>query len=213
MSWDAERTTGDVIEVEIIPMRQWHLRGVLRIENQVYPRPWSAGLFLSELSLGPERAYHVARSGRRIIGYSGTMFVEEDAHITNIAVDPTWQRRGIGKSLLLNVVRTAWAQGALNLTLEVRVSNTSAQTLYRSFGFQPVGLRKNYYAETGEDALVMWVYNIKDQEYLQRIARLEKEVSTKVRVIDSLSPEGENDLPSKLSRLMRLGNLGKGASG
>ncbi|MCL6094420.1 MAG: ribosomal protein S18-alanine N-acetyltransferase [Actinobacteria bacterium] len=213
MSWGAQEESREVLELEIVPMRRWHLRGVLRIENQVYPRPWSAGLFLSELSLGPERAYHVARSGRRILGYSGTMFVEEDAHVTNIAVDPAWQRRGIGRSLLLNIVRTAWARGAVNLTLEVRISNTGAQELYRSFGFQPVGLRKNYYAETGEDAIVMWVYNIKDEEYLQRIARLEVEASTKVRLVTPPPTEGEKDLSSKLYRFMHLGNFGRDVNG
>src|SRR6266511_2154094 len=139
-------------------MRRRHVRGVLRIEQQVYPRPWTMSLFLSELALRSSRAYFVARVGRDVIGYGGLMMSADDGHITTLAVDPRWQRRQIATRLLLVLAREAIAREARSLTLEVRLSNRPAQELYRRFGFAPVGVRKNYYAETTEDALVMWAH-------------------------------------------------------
>jgi len=158
-------------------MRRRHLRGVMRIESQVYPRPWSMALFMSELALRTTRAYTVARLEGAVIGYSGLMLAGEDAHVTTIAVDPAWHRRGIGTRLLLNMARTAAARGASHLTLEVRVSNEAAKVLYRRFGFYPAGVRKNYYAETNEDALVMWVDDIATPTYRERLAEIEAAIS------------------------------------
>jgi [ribosomal protein S18]-alanine N-acetyltransferase len=164
------------ITVDVIPMRRRHLRSVLRIEEQVYPRPWSSSLFLSELALRSSRAYTVARVGRDIVGYAGVMISFEDAHVTTIAVDPAWHRRGIATRLLVGLVREALVRGARNLTLEVRLSNKAAQELYRRFGFAPVGVRKNYYQETNEDALVMWVHDIDAPEYADLVHSLEARV-------------------------------------
>ncbi|HET6792815.1 MAG TPA: ribosomal protein S18-alanine N-acetyltransferase [Acidimicrobiales bacterium] len=159
--------------VTLAPMRRRHLRPVMRIESIVYPRPWSLTLFMSELTLRGTRAYHVAKVGNTVVGYSGLMVGTEDAHVTTIAVDPAWQRRGIATRLMANMVRVALERGARNLTLEVRVGNTGAQALYRQFGFVPAGIRKNYYSETNEDALVMWASDIDTEEYLQRLEGIE----------------------------------------
>ena len=86
------------LSVHIQPMRRRHVRSVLRIEHQVYPRPWSASLFLSELALRSTRAYFVARVGRDLVGYGGLMMTLEDAHVTTIAVDPEWHRHKIGRA-------------------------------------------------------------------------------------------------------------------
>jgi ribosomal-protein-alanine N-acetyltransferase len=161
------------LDVHVGPMRRRHLRGVLRIEAQVYPRPWSHSLFVSELALRSTRAYFVARVGREVVGYAGLMMSLTDGHVTTIAVDPAWQRSGIGTRLLLAVAREAVLRGAAALTLEVRLSNRGAQELYRQFGFVPVGVRKGYYADTGEDALVMWAYDVDQAEYLRLLDALE----------------------------------------
>ena len=142
--------------VRVVPMRRRHLRSVVAIEEACYPRPWSATVFLSELAQRSSRRYRVATIGPLLVGFSGLMIVDEDGHITNIAVDPAWHRRNIGTVLLLDQARAAPALGVRHLTLEVRASNASAQTLYQRFGFAPVGVRRNYYPETGEDAIVMW---------------------------------------------------------
>lgn len=165
---------GDLAELEVVvgPMRRRHLRSVLRIEQQVYPRPWSMGLFMSELSYGPSRVYLVARVGATVVGYGGLMLVTDDGHITTLAVDPRWHRQGIGTRLLLTLARAAIERGAKNLTLEVRVSNEPAQGLYRAFGFAPAGVRKGYYVETNEDALIMWANDVNTADYARRLQAL-----------------------------------------
>ena len=100
-----------------------------------------------------------------VVGYAGLMLTGDDAHVTTIAVDPAWHRHKIGTRLLLNLAREARGPGRRHLTLEVRVCNSGAQAMYRRFGFEPAGVRKNYYAETNEDALVMWADDIDSADY------------------------------------------------
>lgn len=166
----------DGIAVHIVPMRRRHLRAVLRIESQVYPRPWSLPLFMSELNIRSTRAYYVARVEGAVVGYAGVMLSGDDAHVTTIAVDPAWQRHKIGSRLLLILAQESVARGAHHLTLEVRVSNAGAQAMYRGFGFHPAGVRKNYYVETSEDALVMWAENIDTDEYAALLQRIEASI-------------------------------------
>lgn len=161
-------------DVQLAAMRRRHLRSVLRIEQQVYPRPWSLSLFLGELSLRSTRSYVVARVGGEVVGYGGLMITLDEAHVTTLAVDPAWHRRGLGTRLLAHLARVAVERGACHLTLEVRVSNTAAQALYRRFGFCPEGVRRNYYVETNEDALIMWAHDIDTQAYAARLATLEQ---------------------------------------
>jgi ribosomal-protein-alanine N-acetyltransferase len=166
----------DALEVRVTAMRRRHLRQVLRIENQVYPRPWSLGLFMSELAIRTGRIYLVARVGPRLVGYAGLLFSVDDGHITTIAVDPEWQRCKVGTRLLVHLCRQAVAKGARNLTLEVRMSNDGAQQLYRTFGFVPAGVRKGYYVETNEDAMVMWAHDVDLPAYTDRLDEIEVEI-------------------------------------
>ena len=136
-------------------MRRRHLRGVLRIEQQVYPRPWSLGLFMSELRLPAAAACYVVgpgrRDGRRLRRAACSSV--DDGHVTTSPSTPTGTGRRIGTRLLLALARAAIERGAEALTLEVRVGNDAAQALYRRFGFAPAGVRKGYYARPNEDAL------------------------------------------------------------
>jgi [ribosomal protein S18]-alanine N-acetyltransferase len=166
----------DPLDVHISPMRRRHLRAVLRIEGQVYPTPWTHGLFVSELALRSSRVYVVARVGREVIGYAGLMMSLADGHITTIAVDPEWQREAVGTRLLVTLAQEAIARGATALTLEVRISHHGAQRLYQRFGFKAVGVRKGYYADTGEDALIMWAYEVDQPEYAALLDRLDNGV-------------------------------------
>jgi ribosomal-protein-alanine N-acetyltransferase len=172
----ALRKALEPLEVHIAPMRRRNLRSVLRIEQQVYPRPWSHSLFVSELALRSTRAYLVAKVGREVVGYAGLMMSLTDGHITTIAVDPRWHRQGVGTRLLLALAREGVARGASALTLEARLSNKPAQEMYRRFGFVPVGIRKGYYADTGEDALVMWAYEVDTPAYGRLLAGVERGV-------------------------------------
>ena len=162
------------LEVRITAMRRRHLRSVLRIENEVYPRPWSLGLFMSELAIRTGRIYLVARIGPSVVGYAGMLFSGEDGHVTTIAVDPAWHRGRIGTRLLLHLLRLGTVRGAKNFTLEVRMSNEGAQALYRTFGFVPAGVRKGYYVETNEDAMVMWAHDVDQPAYQARLDEIER---------------------------------------
>ncbi|MDA8261736.1 MAG: ribosomal protein S18-alanine N-acetyltransferase [Actinomycetota bacterium] len=162
-------------DLRVDPMRKRDLKRVLEIERKVYPTPWTMNVFLSELSYKKERSYSVARIGTEVVGYSGVMYVLEDAHITNIAVDPAYHRHHVGSALMYSLVMEAIDAGSKNLTLEVRVSNQPAQRMYHSFGFMPVGVRKGYYQESNEDAIIMWAYDIDTTEYAARLERLAQE--------------------------------------
>jgi ribosomal-protein-alanine N-acetyltransferase len=113
--------------------------------------------------------YVVARVGTTVVGYGGLMLVQEDGHITTIAVDPAYHRHKIATRVLLTLDAAAVERGARNLTLEVRVGNQPAQELYRQFGFVPAGIRKGYYVETNEDAIVMWSHDVDTEEHRARL--------------------------------------------
>jgi [ribosomal protein S18]-alanine N-acetyltransferase len=162
--------------IELVRMRRRDLRRVMAIEHAVFPEPWSHAIFVSELALRRGRAYRVAREGRETVGYVGLMFVDEEAHVTTVAVAPERQRRGVGTRIMLGAMRLALTEGAKRVSLEVAVGNQRAQALYRRFGFAPVGVRKGYYQATGEDAYLMWAYDIDTPEYAARLARIESEL-------------------------------------
>ncbi len=162
--------------IEITHMRRRDVWAVTRIEAQVYPRPWSKSLFLSELAQGQSRRYIVAKHAGHLVGYAGMMFAPGEAHVTNIAVHPQWHGKKIGTRLLLTLVTEALARGAAMLSLEVRVSNRTAQRMYEKFGFVISGTRKGYYIETNEDAFVMTVEGTLTTEYRQRLGLIRAEL-------------------------------------
>jgi ribosomal-protein-alanine N-acetyltransferase len=170
------------VAVIIAPMRTKDLRAVLKVEEAVFPQPWSHRLFVEELAQRRTRSYRAAWVGRAVVGFAGQMFIDDESHVNNIAVDPTWQGRGLGAALLADLVRTGLAHGARHLTLEVRVGNDPAIALYRRFGMAPVGVRPNYYPETGDDALIMWARDIDSVEYSERLAAIEGTVSARLEV-------------------------------
>lgn len=172
----AEGSPDRVSPIRVEAMRRRHLRGVLRIEQLVNPRPWSLSLFMSELRYTDSRVYLVARDGLEIVGYAGLMLIAGDGHITNVGVDPEHRRRAIATRMLLILARRALAEGAVALTLEVRMSNAGAQDLYRRFGFVPAGVRKNYYSDSNEDALIMWANDIDTPEYRARLFDIEQQL-------------------------------------
>src|SRR5438477_10972583 len=166
-----------ILEVEVTPMRRRHIPAVLRIEGRVYPRPWSAGLFLSELAQKASRAYFVAWHDGKVVGYGGVMILGDEGHVTNVAVDPDYHRNRVGTRLLLRLVDESRARGVRSMTLEVRRANSGAQTMYRKFGFQTVGVRRGYYVETGEDAYIMWSEGVATEEYAKRLDGIRAEMS------------------------------------
>ena len=153
-------------------MRRRHLRGVMAIERQVYARPWSPNLFAAEMTEPENRCYLVARLHKEVIGYAGVICYGDEAHVTNVAVDPQHQRHGIATRLMYEELRQAKEMGAHAVSLEVRVTNWGAQRLYAWFGFHPVGIRRNYYQELSEDALIMWTDDVRSEPFARRLERI-----------------------------------------
>jgi ribosomal-protein-alanine N-acetyltransferase len=162
-------------------MRRRHLRGVMAIERQAYARPWTPNLFIAEMSETGNRNYLVARIDKDVVGYAGLICYGDEAHITNIAVDPMLQGHGIAHRLLAEQIDAARSLGAVAVSLEVRVTNWRAQRVYARFGFHPVGIRRNYYAELNEDALIMWTDDIRERTYAERVAQVVEMLPTGIR--------------------------------
>ena len=138
-------------------MREEDIDQILEVEHASFSLPWSREAFYNELHNNKFAVYMVLEEKEKIIGYCGTWVVIDEAHITNIAVLPEYRGRKLGEGLLRQMMMVARQMGARSMTLEVRVTNHVAQSLYRKLGFQNGGIRKNYYSDNQEDALVMWV--------------------------------------------------------
>ena len=157
-------------EVYLREMCLADLDQVVIIEKLSFVTPWSPHAFLTELTDNGYADYIVAvahpqpqpwavdsqAAGERVVGYGGTWIILDEAHVTNIAVHPEFRGKKIGELLLQGLITRAVWRGARRMTLEVRKSNTVAQNLYTKWGFQPRGIRKGYYSDTKEDAIIMW---------------------------------------------------------
>ena len=169
------------LPVVVAPLRSRDLKAVMRIEERIFDEPWSKRLFEEELAQRTSRSYRAAWVGDELVGYAGQMSIDDEAHVNNIGVAPSWQGHRLGTALMCDLVRTALARGSAHLTLEVLVGNESAIALYRRFGMAPVGVRPNYYPNGG-DALVMWVRDIDSGEYAGRLSDIESSVSAGLAV-------------------------------
>jgi ribosomal-protein-alanine N-acetyltransferase len=132
-----------------------HVPRVHAIERNVFTTPWTEEMFHQEvLGIFGSRAL-VAIEGDAVIGYRIAWFLDEEVHLVNIAVDTTYQGRGVGTLLMANLIEEALDAKKRIITLEVRADNSEAQEFYRRFAFRSVGIRKGYYSDNGEDALIM----------------------------------------------------------
>ncbi len=152
----------DIFTVRIDKMKQTDIDSIIIIEEKSYgEHHWSKESFFNELSNELARYYSAFDdSSGRLIGYAGSWQILEEAHITNIAVDPDYRRCHVGEALLFNIIKNCMDNGVKYITLEVRVSNTPAINLYEKYGFKSLGTRKGYYQNNNEDALIMWTENI-----------------------------------------------------
>lgn len=140
--------------IQIEPMSAQTTAAVAQIEAECFSRPWSHNAFIAELS-NPRAVTFVAKSDGDIAGFINLGFVLDEASVNNIAVKKAYRRRGIGKALLTAAITYCRNNRLTMLVLEVRKSNLSAIALYEQFGFQAVGIRKRFYAEPEEDAILM----------------------------------------------------------
>lgn len=144
------------MDVKFEEMRLEHLSQVMEIEKASFPSPWSRYSFVNEVMKNSFAYYIVAVSDKNVVGYAGMWLILDEAHITSVAVHPHHRGNGIGRALMQEMVRRAAIMGINKMTLEVRPSNTAARHLYATLGFIERGVRKGYYADTREDAIIMW---------------------------------------------------------
>ncbi|MBT2694074.1 ribosomal protein S18-alanine N-acetyltransferase [Bacillus sp. ISL-55] len=130
---------------------------VMEVEVNSFTIPWSREAFFNELTKNQFAQYLIVEVDQKVVGYCGVWIIIDEAHITNIALLPEYRGMKLGEALMGKVMELAREMGALRVTLEVRVSNERAQKLYRKFGFEEGAIRKQYYTDNMEDALVMWV--------------------------------------------------------
>ncbi|OQB13840.1 MAG: Acetyltransferase YpeA [Firmicutes bacterium ADurb.Bin193] len=140
--------------MKIVRFEKSHIDDIIKLEKQCFTAPWTKGMFEDELKNSMAH-YFIAIEDEKVVGYAGMWCVADEGHITNIAVSPDYRRRRIGTALLQRLVRTANELGLSVIMLEVRRSNISAISLYKNAGFEVVGLRKGYYQNNNEDAVLM----------------------------------------------------------
>lgn len=138
-------------------MVEMDIPSVVAIEEEAFAIPWTQEIFEHEMNGNNYAHYIVAVENEEVIGHFGMWIVLDECHITNIAVRKRLRGRGIGEKLMSEAIRLCKDMNVKLMTLEVRVSNHTAQNLYRKLGFKDGGIRKNYYTDDREDALVMWV--------------------------------------------------------
>lgn len=130
---------------------------IIVVEHASFPTPWTREAFYHELVQNHLAYYIVAEMENRVVGYCGVWIIMDEAHITNVAVHPHDRGQRIGEMLMRQMISLSMAYGAKRMTLEVRISNYIAQSLYKKLGFEETGIRKGYYADNHEDAVIMWV--------------------------------------------------------
>ena len=184
----------------IRPMYLHDIPEIMDIEQSSFPSSWPQTLYQRELKENRLAHYLVIEAAadtpdhpampvwfetlrhrlfggerpRRIMGFVGMWFMVGEAHIVTIAVEPAVRRQGLGEALLLAAIDLAMANDQDVITLECRVSNTAAQALYEKYGFHRVGLRRRYYSDNGEDALIMTTEALMSPAYQARLAALQR---------------------------------------
>lgn len=145
-SFDLRKMTNDDIDDALV------------IERAIYAdTPWDRVAFLAELRKVQHSLYLVLRYRTQLVAFVGCWFTKNEAHVTNIAVSPAWQHRGIGRYLMQTMIDRAGVVGSEKVTLEVRTDNAIAQHLYHQLGFQDGKIKKGYYVANHDDAMDMWL--------------------------------------------------------
>lgn len=144
-------------------LRTEHITQILPIESESHGAPWTHKSFTNEL-INPHSIFLVALVEGSVAGYGGIWMVIDEAHVTTLTVSSTQRRQGIGKALMIELLKQAKAAGMVCSTLEVRAGNDAAIRLYEELGYAVTARRKSYYPDNNEDALVMWLYKLDEWE-------------------------------------------------
>jgi ribosomal-protein-alanine N-acetyltransferase len=195
----------DAPDVVIERMELEDLAQVRRIEKASFPVPWPRNSYRREI-LDNHRAWYLVvrrldaklppeppprpfplnllprrvETANDVVAFAGLWLMMDEAHITTVAVEPHNRRRGLGEALIIEMAKLSQLRGAERMTLEVRMSNRVAQSLYRKYGFTDHGVRPRYYSDDLEDALIMWSEPIDGTDFRQRLVDNERELATRL---------------------------------
>ena len=147
--------------VQIVPLAERHIGPVVEIERVSNTAPWSERSFRNELG-HPDGIFLVLEGSGRPVGFAAGWVLADELHVINVAVEPVHRREGHGKKLVVELLLHGQEKGATCATLEVRAGNEAAIGLYESLGFKSCGLRKKYYPDNKEDAVIMWLHGLVD---------------------------------------------------
>ena len=161
--------------VTIRPMAAADIEAVAHLERAVFGNGWTVQAYLTELS-NPAAVYLIATVEGVVVGFCGYHQIMDEAHVTNIAVAPSFRGRRIGERLMCGMLLVARERGTVQATLEVRQTNRVAQALYAKYGFVHAAVRKSYYADTGEDADILWIYDMNHPQWRRRFSELRAEL-------------------------------------
>ncbi|MBE7706000.1 MAG: ribosomal-protein-alanine N-acetyltransferase [Cyanobacteria bacterium SIG30] len=166
-----------MLDFKIETLKDKHLDDVMEIEALSYGKHhWSRESFESEILNSASSYLSAVNKNGKCIGYMGIWKIIDEAHITTLAVHPDYRKNNVAKALLLAQIDECTKYEIKYLTLEVRPSNKSAISLYEKFGFNSLGVRKNYYQDNNEDALIMWTKDILSDEYKNLYNKIKEEI-------------------------------------
>ena len=140
---------------KIRAMKERDIPRIMEIEQASFITPWTEGMFRSQLKFKDRMINFVLLESGVIVGYAAVCIAHDEIHLLSIAVAPEKRTRGFGEKMLVAVMKSGRARGAVRVILEVRAGNETARRFYRAHGFSEIGMRRAYYADTGEDAIVM----------------------------------------------------------
>ncbi len=144
---------------------------VMEIERECFPLPWHETAYIAELA-NRSAYYIVSMAGEEMLGYGGMWIIMDEAHITTLGVSKAARGRKIGEQILVGLLEEAMKRGAKRATLEVRQSNEIAQNLYRKYGFGAAAVRRGYYTDNNENAVVMWIDDMSTSSYRSQFRAL-----------------------------------------
>ena len=170
--------------ITIREMKKSDIEQIMKIESAIFGEfHWRPESFSSEIE--NEFGYYFIvtdENSQQLVGYCGFWLITDEGHITTLAVDPEYRKKGLGEIMIQKMIETGYEKKVKWFTLEVRASNIPAQNLYYKYGFKSLGLRKSYYQDNGEDALIMWTENIWDSSFKSFYESLKLNLKNKIAV-------------------------------
>lgn len=166
--------------IKLRQMRREDVPRVMEIERECFPTPWHESAYLTELA-NRSAYYVVACEEERMVGYAGMWVIMDEAHITTLGVGRDSRGQKIGERLLVALLDEALRRNVRRATLEVRQSNDVAQNLYRKYGFAAMAIRRGYYTDNQENAVVMWIDDMHTVDFEERYGELKQRLGLDAR--------------------------------